>query len=676
MVRLQPIVLLNFFMLALLQASFAQQAGVEERFFSSRVYPLLEKAGCRSCHTESGVGSSTRLRFPEENASVAEIETFGLRLQVLVDPGNPRQSLLLQKPTNRVEHTGGQRITESAEEEILLAWVNHLARLGPDVRPVPPETAPHATAGESGVMRRLTHSQYNNTVRDLLGDLTRPATQFPQEDFVHGFKNQLEVQSIPPLLAEAYSAAAEKLARNAFRHGDAQRLVPCRPTSVRDAACRDRFIREFGLRAFRRPLTANEKQRYAKLFRHGANRHKKFLAGAQMVVEAMLQSPNFLFRMERSPIREWNGYVTASRLSYFLWDTMPDEETFARAAAGKLNTETDVEQTARLMLKDARARRALEEFVSQWLRFDRVLNTVKDRRLFPQFNPGLAAAMTEETRRLVADLVWNRKNFMSLFTADYGFLNSDLASLYQFPAPPEEFAQVQFPTTTDRAGVLGHASFLTLTSKPEDTSPTERGLFIREHFLCQKVPSPPPGVNSNLPPLTEDKPRTHRERLQLHLNNESCSSCHRLVDPIGFGFEKFDAIGQRRERLTLTFFPARGDQENRETKKVELDLDTRAKVQGILDSEFSSPKELGAILANNRECQMCIVRQLFRYAHGRPENPDDRPALETAFRRFKDSQFQFQELMINLAKAMVALPRAEASSLASEGPRQQAERRP
>jgi Protein of unknown function (DUF1592)/Protein of unknown function (DUF1588)/Protein of unknown function (DUF1587)/Protein of unknown function (DUF1595)/Protein of unknown function (DUF1585) len=641
------------------------EPAIGQDFFSKNVYPILQKAGCRSCHAEDGVASATRLHFPPDSASNQEIEAFGTSLASLVDHENPELSLLIRKPTNRVAHTGGERIAPGSEDEnLLLRWLRQLPKLVPET--LASKLSGRSAHKEIGTMRRLTHSQYNNTVRDLLGDQTRPASQFPQEDFVHGFKNQSEVQSIPPLLAEAYSAVAERLARNAFRRGDTHNLIPCRPASWRDAACRDKFIRQFGRRAFRRPLTQDEQSRYVQLFAREAKHSGKFLTGAQMVVEAMLQSPNFLFRMEEDSRPEWTSYIVASRLSYFLWDTMPDERLFQLAAAGALGSPDEVEQAARLMLKDPRAQQALDEFVSQWLRFDRALNTVKDRRLFPQFNPGLAAAMTEETRRLVAHLVWDRKDFRELFTAEYSFLNSDLASLYHLPAPNEEFERVQFPAG-DRAGILGHASFLTLTSKPEETSPTERGLFIREHFLCQRVPPPPPGVNSNLPPLSEDKPRTNRQRLEIHLSSESCSGCHRLVDPIGFGFEKFDAIGQRRETLALTFFPARGDEEKRKPTKVELELDTNANIQGISDSEFSSPKELGAILAKNRECQMCVVRQLFRFAQGRTEMPEDRPVLEGAFQTFEDSQFQFQELMIILAKSMALSSDARSASAEGSG---------
>ncbi|MBI3697884.1 MAG: DUF1592 domain-containing protein [Acidobacteria bacterium] len=492
-------------------------------------------------------------------------------------------------------------------------------------------------------LRRLTHSQYNHTVRDLLGDQTEPANRFPQEDFVNGFKNQTEAQNVSPLLAEAYSAAAERLAAGAFQGGDTHHLVPCRPSSGADAACRDKFIRAFGLKAFRRPLTDKGAQRYAALFTEEAKRSGDFLRGAQVVVEAMLQAPGFLYRVEQGP------YGAAGRLSYFLWDTMPDDELLRAAGAGELSTPAQIERQARRMLEDARARQALDEFVSQWLRFDRVLNTVKDRRVYPQYNPELGVAMTEETLRLVADIVWENRNFLEIYTADYGFLNSELAALYRFPKPSEEFAQVRFPAESDRAGILGEGTFLTLTSKPEETSPTARGLFIREQLLCQQVPNPPPGTNMNLPPLDESKPQTTKQRLEEHRANPTCAGCHQIIDPIGFGLEKFDAIGQRRDKQSITFFPTRADRYRR-PKTVELPIDTSGMVAGLPNSAFSSPKELGALLAANKECQDCVVKQLFRYAAGRKETPADRPVLERATKAFRDSQFRLRELMIALCR--------------------------
>lgn len=505
-----------------------------------------------------------------------------------------------------------------------------------------------AAGGPVAQMRRLTHSQYNNTVRDLLGDQTRPADSFPEEDFVNGFRNQTTAQDIPPLLAEAYHTAAGKLARAAFQGGDdANRLIPCKPKSAADSECVAQFIRRFGLRAFRRPLTENEVGRYAGLLTSEAKRGGDFLQGAQLVIEAILQSPKFLFRLERGPA----AYDAAARLSYFLWDTMPDEQLLRSAAAGELNTTVGVEKAVRRMVADPRARQAVDEFVSEWMRFDLVRNTVKDRMMYPQFTPELAAAMTEETRRLVADAVWNDRNFMSIFTADYAFINSDLAALYKLAPPANEFDKAVFPPGSDRAGITGQAMFLAATSKPEDTSPTVRGLAVREQFLCQVVPDPPPGTNSNLPPVTAAKPMTNRERLKIHQANPSCSGCHNMMDTIGFGLEKFDAIGQRRDRQEIVFYSDHM-KKGEKPERVWLDLDARGNVLGIPNSDFSSPRELGKILSESAQCQECVVRQLFRYAFGRKESTGDGPVIQKGLEVFRSSQFRFKELMIFMGMSL------------------------
>src|SRR5262249_43237455 len=226
----------------------AQQAVAGPISFSRTVYPIFEAAQCRGCHSDDGVASATRLHFPEPNASPEDIETFGVTLAVLVDRDDPSRSLLINKPTNRERHTGGLRIQPgSFEEQALVGWVVSPPPLPKAAVRAARErlAATKAPAMRDQLLRRLTHSQYNNTVRDLLGDYSRPADRFPPEDFVNGFKNQLRTQGLPPLLAEVYSTFAEKLALNAFRAGDVNGLVPCKPGSAADTKCRDQFVRGF-----------------------------------------------------------------------------------------------------------------------------------------------------------------------------------------------------------------------------------------------------------------------------------------------------------------------------------------------------------------------------------------------------------------------------------------------
>ena len=617
--------------------------------FGSGLYQVMEKAACRNCHNFDGVASATRLHFPDPGSPPEKIEAFGRSLVILVDRDHPEKSLLLNKPTNRIPHAGGERVKPGTEDEaVLKAWIDRLAHLsGEELSQAQKYRSDEANGAGKTVaqpeLRRLTHSQYNHTVRDLLGDLTNPANQFPPEDFVNGFRNQIQGQSLSPLLIESYSMAAERLARAAFQGGDTRGLIPCKPS----AACRARFVREFGLKAFRSPLEPGEQKRYESLMAADPD----FIKGAQLVVETMLQSPNFLFRLDASPDPKWKGYATANRLSYALWDTMPDAGLFAAAARGDLGTPQGVEKETRRLLASPRAREALNEFVSQWLRFDRLLTATKDRRKYPSFTRETAVAMTEEARTFISDLVWNDGNFMSVYTADYGYISPELAPIYKVTAPAKEFDKVEFPAGSERAGLLGQGLFLALTAKPEDSSPTARGLFVREQFLCQHVPDPPAGVNTNLPPVTEAKPQTNRDRMTEHTTNPSCATCHKLIDPIGFGLEKFDAIGARRDKLVLTFGDRRGEDGHRRgppPRKVELDLNTAGNVAGIADSQFSSPAELGAVMAKSPQCQECIVKQYFRYTAGHLETPADRPLIRKVLEDFRNSQFHFKELIVSL----------------------------
>ena len=218
----------------------AMAAHGQQVSFSERVYPVLEKAGCRACHNPEGVASPTRLHFPEQDVPATRVNAFGKSLVELVDRDDPEKSLLLLKPTARVSHAGGERISKSSPEEATLrAWIDYLAKLsGKELTSALQYKQREAMGyGEAPrvVLRRLTHSQYNNTVRDLLQDSTKPAKNFPPEDYVHGFKNQYESLSISPILAEAYSRSAERLAANAFRRGDSRGLIPCEPSGAEDA---------------------------------------------------------------------------------------------------------------------------------------------------------------------------------------------------------------------------------------------------------------------------------------------------------------------------------------------------------------------------------------------------------------------------------------------------------
>ena len=617
-------ILLRLFSCFIAFTAVAQSAAT----FGSTVYPVFNEANCRGCHVQGGLAGSTRLRFPAADATAERIEEFGRTLISLVNRSAPEQSLLLLKPTNREKHTGGQLIKPgSREEAVLLTWMRGLPATAV-------ATAPRTGEVAGPTLRRLTHSQYNNTVRDLLGDDSRPADRFPSEDYVHGFKNQASAQDISPILAEAYNSAAERLAKAAFHGGvDNNKLIPCAAKSHEDASCRAAFVRSFGLRAFRRPLTASEQIRYEQAFQRGAQANRSFTEGAQIVVEAMLQSPKFLFHMNGGAAQN-RAWTIASRLSYFLWDTMPDAALFDAAASGELLTSPGLKASIKRVLADPRAHQGLDEFISQWLRFDLALGAVKDRALFPQFTPELAAAMAEEARLLIHDIARDGRSFMEVFTAGHAFVTSELASLYGVPRPATEFAKVTLPAESGRAGIIGQALFLAMTSKPGETSPTVRGSFIREHFLCQQIPDPPPGTNANLPPLSEATPQTTRQRLSEHTTNATCRGCHNLMDPIGFGFEHYDGIGLWRDL----------------DRGVPVDATGEIFQSRDVDGPFDGVVELGQKLAASDQVRQCVATQWFRFGFGRPEQPEDQCNMDQIQEAFEASGYNIRELLVALTQ--------------------------
>ena len=312
-------------------------------------------------------------------------------------------------------------------------------------------------------------------------------------------------------------------------------------------------------------------------------------------------------------------YAAANRLSYGLLDTMPSPELLAAAARGDLSGPEGVERTARKMLEQPQAREALNEYFSQWLRFDRLLTASKDRRKFPLYTRETARAMTEEARTFFSDLVWNDRNFMTFFTADYGYVTPDLAAIYNVTAPARDFDRVPFPAASQRAGILGQGLFLALTSKPDDSSPTARGLFVREQFLCQHVPDPPPGVNTNLPPVTEAHPQTNRDRMTEHAIEPDLRHLPQTDRPDRFRLREI----RRRWRAHGTncrcsSAPRAAKDGVGGTKTVDLDLNTEGNVAGIPDSRFSSPAELGSVLAKSTQCQ-AVRREAVLPLHRRPD---------------------------------------------------------
>ena len=347
-------------------------------------------------------------------------------------------------------------------------------------------------------------------------------------------------------------------------------------------------------------------------------------------------------------------YDVASRLSYLLWNTMPDDALFEAAAKGELSTVAGRERAARRLLENApKSRDALDQFFEEWLRFDRVVNAVKSGR-YREFTPELALAMAEETRTLLHHLVSSDRNFMEALTADYSFLTSELAEIYGVPAPKDQFEMVKFPPDSQRAGILGQGTFLASTAGPTDTSPTARGIFIRERLLCQHVPPPPPGVITTLPdPLTTGPAKGRRQLMVEHVENPDL-----LVVPSADGSHRFRLRALRRDRP----LPRAGDDPCARPAwwgrggrggppPIPVEIDAQGEIAGISNSNFSGARALGTILAESPVCQKCIVRQMFRYSYGRLETDADEKTIDQLFSQFKASEFKFRTLLVGLVQS-------------------------
>jgi hypothetical protein len=487
----------------------------------------------------------------------------------------------------------------------------------------------------SAPLRRLSRLQYNNTIRDLLGDTSRPADAFLPEEVLGSFSGSAALARVAPVAVEQYRLAAERLAAKVA--GNLTTLVPCRPAdSAGEEACVRTFLADFGLRAYRRPLTAEEVAVKLDLFRK-LRVEGDFAFGIQGVVAAILQSPFFLYRAELPPadaavsaLVPLGPYEIASRLSYFLLNTMPDPALFAAAQANGLATPAAVEAQALRLLRDPRARAAANEFFAQWLILGALDDEAKDATLFPEFDDTLRTAMKEETLRFAAATLFDGDaRFETLLTSSRSIVNAPLGRLYGVTAAAD-YGPVDLDPN-QRAGLLTQASILTRTAHSDGSSPTRRGKFVREALMCQPPPPPPPGVDTTPPPRTPNQ--TRRELYAQHATNPVCAACHLLTDPVGFGFENYDAIGRY------------------QTMDGGKAIDASGEINGSedLDGGFVGAVALAKKLAASDSVRTCMARHWFSFALGRDAAAGDEASIKTAFAAFAPGG-DLRALMVALTK--------------------------
>lgn len=492
-------------------------------------------------------------------------------------------------------------------------------------------------------LRRLTNTEYENTLGDLFWfDVGRPSLEIPGDAVHLSFDNNAEDgrQAVVRGVAAGYSAVAQRLSDRAVTELD--RLLGCSPVpSSAEAACAQSFIQGFGKRAFRRPLTTDERDRFMAYQQKQATA-SDFPTSIKVTLSAFLQAPQFLYRLEPGGQGGALGpYEVASRLSYLFWSSMPDPALMVAAEAGELSTVAGVEKQARRLLASPRARTTVAHFFQQWLELDGLADITKDAKAFPAFNEKLKQAMRRETEVFTEHAFFDGDGgWTDLFSAPFTWLSKDLAPLYGGPVAGTTPAFNKVSLDRARyAGLLTHPSLLAMAADETHPDPIRRGKLVREKFLCDELPPPPPDVNTALPPIAPNM--TNREHLAAHSSNPSCGPCHRLIDPIGFGFEHYDAIGRWRPT-------DRG-----------LAIDDSGEVIGAEDAAgpFKGVRQLGDRLAGSGLVRRCMATQWFRYASGRQERDVDACTLQRLVGILDQPQHSLQDMLIALATSSAFLSR-------------------
>lgn len=467
------------------------------------------------------------------------------------------------------------------------------------------------------MLRRLNQSEYNNTVRDLLGTEQRPADQFPPDDIsVEGFDTIGLALNFSSLYAEQAERAADQLAAELIARPVAdpvrQRLLPCEPTADDANGCMSDTLSGFMRRAFRRPPTSEEIAAMVSLASEVRGLGGTPTDGLHAALQAVLLSPDFLYKVELDPDPSSDAphpvsdLEFASRLSYFLWSSMPDDILLDAAERGAFSQNPDeIEAQFTRMLADPKSDRLLADFGGQWLGTRATVDVAPDSELFPDFDEALRLSMRKETDAFFAALVREALPLEALLTADFTFADARLAEHYGLAALPEgdEPERVSL-AGSERRGILTQTSFLSSTSYPQRTSPVKRGAWVLEQLLCSPPPPPPPDVDTSLESPTPDENLTLREKFEQHRSNPACASCHATFDPVGMALENFDAIGAFRE----------------------LDNGKPIDATGQLGGgamAFDGPRELAAVLAADSRFVPCVIKQLMAYSVGRTFRPAD-----------------------------------------------------
>lgn len=608
-------------------------AHAEDATFEKDYLPLVQQF-CMPCHsTENMKGDLDLERFKTTGHvidSIAIWQRIAKRLENHEMP--PRKS---PQPT-------------PDERKKLIAWIESLRPNITDCNQLASEETASWYPGYV-MSRRLNRAEYQNTLRDLLGIEINVAHLFPADGAGgEGFDNNGSSLFLSAIQIEKYLDAADLAIETALPAKRGLKMVaeksealapnklitavPSKKLPAREAA--RTVLGDFVQRAWRRPVTDEEIDKLLGVFNQAYKRREGYEASLKFAFKAALISPNFLFLAEPEPPQPGNyelgDFPLASRLSYFLWASMPDDELFVLAFQGKLRDTDVLQNQIKRMLRDPKARALGEQFALQWMGITQLGETVKpDAKRFPEFDDALAKTMRAEAANYFNYIIAEDRSLLELIDARYTFVNEKLAAIYGIDgvAGPE-LRKVEF-ADENRGGVLGMAAVLTMTSHPLRTSPVLRGKWVLEQLLGDRVPPPPPNVAQ----LPEDDHQpdglTFRQRMEAHRKNPDCASCHQRMDPIGFGLENFDPIGRWR------------------TAQAGQPVDASGELPS--GDKFNGPKELkGIILAHKEQFAQNISRKMTGYALGRSLTQYDDCVIKNCVEALKDSGYKPSALITQI----------------------------
>ena len=494
--------------------------------------------------------------------------------------------------------------------------------------------------GGPPLIRRLTESQYRATIADVFG---------PEVPITARFERGLREEGLLAIgtseagmsaySIEQYDAGAHSVAAAVLNEESRATTVPCKvqTNAPFNTVCAQRFIEQYGEALFRRPLAPEEIDRFVNAARTGQERLGDFYGGLQFALAGMLVSPEFLLRIEtaqgdrRASDRELNGRSKAMRLGYFLTNSTPDRELLRAAAAGELDSGRGLQKQVDRLISSPHFERAVRAFFEDMLEFDKFDDLAKDAVVYPAFNSNVAVDAKEQTlRTIISLLIEQRGDYRDLFTTRRTFLTRPLGIIYRVPVPTRNgWEKMEFPVSSHRPGIESQIAFLALYSHPGRSSPTLRGKALREVFLCQEVPDPPPKVTfAGFADTGNGRMPTARDRLVAHRSQAACAGCHKIMDPLGLTLENFDGVGTYR------------------TSENGANID----VSGSLDgTDFHTPEGLAQALHDHPETPRCLVEKMYRFAVGRDTTMEERPYMDYLTASFAANGYRVPELMRTIA---------------------------